>query len=623
MKTTFRLFLSLLLIGTILKPLLGQDTASVRAAEDKDYFYQGHCDYNDPRSMDAYGYFPDQVGNKEIGSWARFGRTSMAKWLGGQIIGVRVGVAAPIKVARVSILDRLAGNKVQTVSTALQTGWNDVFFKQPIPVEEKEVIFGYEYIAADVDQSNPFVISTDRNTEAPADAFFSTFDNANPQSAAFIQGALRVQLIISGPRSMIDNHIQFLRTTHTPAFDSDGNVGIKLRLLNVGANTIHNAEMVCSINGTTVKEIAFSEAFAPLEIKDFFIPGVPAKNGQEVRVMIRSLNGERRIPSPSVIIPISGVLDRVFTRKSLLEQFSTETCSSCPQASQSLKKMMSEGYQDNVIWVVHHDGFKPDPYTLPESKDLYYLYGDDGAYAPAMGLDRTAPELGLEQFQTPVHSVPADLPILKEMFDEAIERPALATVNIAEQCDPKSRKLDITVSGEVLLEHVSANQCYLNILLVEDDIYSTNQKGTGGVPVYLHGVVRAFLTGSKGVPVTLVGNTYNYQTSYTLPNDWTGSKVRIVAFLAKPIGIIENSQIYNAEQSVVSIFSSAEAPVIQEIAPQLYVQDGTIMTPSNAVIETIYNMQGVQLANEMLRPGVYLAKVCTSQGTFVVKIAVP
>ena len=89
----------------------------------------------------------------------------------------------------------------------------------------------------------------------------------------------------------------------------------------------------------------------------------------------------------------------------------------------------------------------------------------------------------------------------------------------------------------------------MNIFLIEDSIYGT-QQGVADTEHYCHNNnVRAVLTGSWGAGVTFDGGKYTSdEYTFDVPADWKPEHVRIVAFLSNYNKADKNAcQVFNAD----------------------------------------------------------------------------
>lgn len=640
MKRTLLLTSALLLILLgIGSSLLAQQTLRTGAP----YLPLGHCKYTNPTDK-GIGWPIGTFGDRPIGVWARASRSMLKPYEGYQVVGVRIAVSKGVKDAEVSLLNNISERKkIVSKKADLVFGWNEVRFDKPIEINSSlnELIYGYQVLEKNIsDQTEPYFVACDNGVGASSEAFYVNVSGGALDSRSRDNGALLCQLMISGPADKINDRASLTVTRYDKALDASGKLGVSYVARNEGANDINQMEITYSVGGKVVLTDSRTETIKHIQELQLKTKGISVANGETLTARITKVNG-RETNLPGFQIKIEGVADKSFARKVLLEQFSTENCSSCPGAHRYLDKVLAEEtYADHFVWVTHHVGYERDTFSLPESEALLFFYEkqeNDGTYsesAPAMLLDRTHTELkhsfdGYDYTMLPVY--PSQDEFNRKLLDEAIARPAFVSVDIKEACDPKTRKLDLTISGRAYKESLDADNLYLNLFLVEDDIYSRRQAGAGTAddggrkPVYQHGVIRQISLGGGGKKLTLDDKgEYTYSTSLNIPKEWSAANMRIVAFVAKSLkGGARNAQVLNSNETKIAAYRSIAPTPDQEMTVQLYAQDGRIyVSGEGATIAAVYNMSGELMPNEALLPGIYVAMVETSFGSYMRKVIV-
>ncbi|WP_304288582.1 Omp28-related outer membrane protein [Porphyromonas uenonis] len=640
MKRTLLLTSALLLILLgIGSSLLAQQTLRTGAP----YLPLGHCKYTDPTDK-GIGWPIGTFGDRPIGVWARASRSMLKPYEGYQVVGVRIAVSKGVKDAEVSLLNNISERKkIVSKKADLVFGWNEVRFDKPIEINSSlnELIYGYQVLEKNIsDQTEPYFVACDNGVGASSEAFYVNVSGGALDSRSRDNGALLCQLMISGPADKINDRASLTVTRYDKALDASGKLGVSYVARNEGANDINQMEITYSVGGKVVLTDSRTETIKHIQELQLKTKGISVANGETLTARITKVNG-RETNLPGFQIKIEGVADKSFARKVLLEQFSTENCSSCPGAHRYLDKVLAEEtYADHFVWVTHHVGYERDTFSLPESEALLFFYEkqeNDGTYsesAPAMLLDRTHTELkhsfdGYDYTMLPVY--PSQDEFNRKLLDEAIARPAFVSVDIKEACDPKTRKLDLTISGRAYKESLDADNLYLNLFLVEDDIYSRRQAGAGTAddggrkPVYQHGVIRQISLGGGGKKLTLDDKgEYTYSTSLNIPKEWSAANMRIVAFVAKSLkGGARNAQVLNSNETKIAAYRSIAPTPDQEMTVQLYAQDGRIyVSGEGSTIAAVYNMSGELMPNEALLPGIYVAMVETSFGSYMRKVIV-
>ena len=629
----------LLLTSALLLSLLGL-TSTLAAQQtlraDDAYLPLGHCKYIEP-DVKGRGWSIGTFGDKPVGLWARASRSMLAPYEGCQVVGVRIGVSKAVNAIDVSLLNNIIKReKIVTKKADVEFGWNEVRFDKPVEITSNlnELVYGFQFLEKNiVDQEMPYFFYCDYNFDASNDAFYVNVSNGSFDSRARDNGALLLQLMIAGPADKVNDRASLSDPRMDMALDASGKLGVSYMVRNDGANDINQLEITYSVGGRVIHTDLQTETIKHLKELRIKTKGIPVANGQTLTARITKVN-DRVTDLPGFQIKVEGVAEKTFARKVLLEQFSTENCSSCPAGHKYLDKVLAEdAYADHFVWVTHHVGFGRDTFSLPESEALIFFYEED-EYAPSMLLDRTHTELK-HFYEKYAYTM---LPIMTsqdefnhQLLDEALARPAFVTVDIKEECKPDTRQLDLTISGQTYREYLDADNLYLNLYLVEDDIYSRRQAGAGKAsdgglkPVYHHGVIRQISLGGGGLKLTLDDKgEYTYGTSLQIPKEWSAANMRIVAFVSKSLkGGARNAEVLNSNETKIAAYRSIAPTPDQERMVQLYAQDGRIyVSGENATIAAIYNMSGELMTNEALLPGIYIAMVETSFGSYMRRVIV-
>ena len=629
----------LLLTSALLLSLLGL-TSTLAAQQtlraDDAYLPLGHCKYIEP-DVKGRGWSIGTFGDKPVGLWARASRSMLAPYEGCQVVGVRIGVSKAVNAIDVSLLNNIIKReKIVTKKADVEFGWNEVRFDKPVEITSNlnELVYGFQFLEKNiVDQEMPYFFYCDYNFDASNDAFYVNVSNGFFDSRARDNGALLLQLMIAGPADKVNDRASLSDPRMDMALDASGKLGVSYMVRNDGANDINQLEITYSVGGRVIHTDLQTETIKHLKELRIKTKGIPVANGQTLTARITKVN-DRVTDLPGFQIKVEGVAEKTFARKVLLEQFSTENCSSCPAGHKYLDKVLAEdAYADHFVWVTHHVGFGRDTFSLPESEALIFFYEED-EYAPSMLLDRTHTELK-HFYEKYAYTM---LPIMTsqdefnhQLLDEALARPAFVTVDIKEECKPETRQLDLTISGQTYREYLDADNLYLNLYLVEDDIYSRRQAGAGKAsdgglnPVYHHGVIRQISLGGGGLKLTLDDKgEYTYGTSLQIPKEWSAANMRIVAFVSKSLkGGARNAEVLNSNETKIAAYRSIAPTPDQEMMVQLYAQDGRIyVSGEDATIAAIYNMSGELMTNEALLPGIYIAMVETSFGSYMRRVIV-
>ena len=224
-----------------------------------------------------------------------------------------------------------------------------------------------------------------------------------------------------------------------------------------------------------------------------------------------------------------------FPRKFLLEHFTSANCNQCPMGMKYIVEYLNK-QTTPYIWVSHHAVYGTDEYTIPASNAIAMNYFGMNT-VPSVVFNRSKQDglmvIGAWNIE---HLVVKDDTVAK------------ASVVIDHEFDADTRRLDVTVSGQVANKD---RQAYLlSILIKENGLVGRQEdaycswKGAKWQE-YMHPrVVRDMVTATFGDTVRVENQAYSYTTSYVIDNEWIPENCCVVAYLTP----LEKSPVINAEQ---------------------------------------------------------------------------
>lgn len=229
------------------------------------------------------------------------------------------------------------------------------------------------------------------------------------------------------------------------------------------------------------------------------------------------------------------VVPTFFPRKFLLEHFTSANCNQCPMGMKYIVEYLDR-QTTPYIWVSHHAVYGTDEYTIPASNAIAMNY---------LGMN-TVPSVVFNRSKQDGLMVIGAWDIENLVVED--DTVAEASVMIEHQYDAATRRLDITVSGQVA--NMDRTAYLLSILIKENGLVGKQEdaycswKGKKWKE-YMHPrVVRDFVTATFGDTVEIKNHTYTYTTNYTLSSDWVAENCCVVAYLTP----LEKKPIINAEQ---------------------------------------------------------------------------
>ena len=224
-----------------------------------------------------------------------------------------------------------------------------------------------------------------------------------------------------------------------------------------------------------------------------------------------------------------------FPRKFLLEHFTSANCNQCPMGMKYIVEYLDK-QTTPYIWVSHHAVYGTDEYTIPASNAIAMNYLGMNT-VPSVVFNRSKQDglmvIGAWNIENLV------------VKDDTV---AEASVVIEHQFDVATRRLDVTVSGQVA--NTDRKEYLLSILIKENGLVGRQEdaycswKGTKWQE-YMHPrVVRDFVTATFGDTVRVENQAYSYTTSYVVDDEWVAENCCVVAYLTP----LEKNPVINAER---------------------------------------------------------------------------
>lgn len=396
-------------------------------------------------------------------------------------------------------------------------------------------------------------------------------------------------------------------------------------LANLGASTVNELTVAYYVDGNAYsRETVSGLAIAPRKRGTFTLSGLSfAEEGDhEVNVQVEAVNGvadgdmtDNRSRSQSLLCR------RSFTpRKTLLEVFSTELCTSCPGGHEIINDALAK-MPGRVIEVCHHSGFYTDPLTIQPSVDYEWFYKKDHLYAPAVMIDRTCPVADYPSIFSDSVAVISPTSSLEGLLDVLSACPAYASVRLSKSYDASNRRLSVHVEGEQLLPWPHPENLRLNVFVTEDSIASKNQRGASGTFYHRH-AVRAVLTPTWGQSVNPDGS-YSADFTYTIPAGFDANRMEVVAFVGSYNPEDKTAcQVLNAERLAVTGSASSGIQQTKSQKAGLSVAHGVITCGGNTF--SVYAANGTLVYGDVIRAdmtnrpsGVYVVRA----GHQVMKVA--
>lgn len=409
----------------------------------------------------------------------------------------------------------------------VKRGVNKLKFKEPwtIPADyEGDLYVGFGYI---FDDGNSRGLSG--NSTPIPDAFYLRRADGKWYDFSHF-GSASIEAVVEGD-NLPDVNLRLSRVDTPEALVmTKGGLPVQFFVHNFGTKTVTAFDIVAEIGGVEADRQRVSQT---VELNAMgicnvtFRPKLEERGDKEVTYRVEAVaEGQDLDMADNVRGGSFEAVPRDYKRMVLSEEFTTESCGSCPPVVEMLHGLLSRPEYADVIQVAHHAGYKTDHLTTPFHKTYTALYGG-GTYAPALGVDRVKFDAKDIVF------FPEDEKMVTDVWNARLAAPALVSVDIAANyTDEAENKVRVTVSGEKSSLHLAQNPA-VTVWLVEDNVAQKHQASAGKDFVHNH-VTRA-IGGQNhwGEPVTFDGDRYSYTTTMELDPSWVKANMHVVAFVGE------------------------------------------------------------------------------------------
>lgn len=347
-------------------------------------------------------------------------------------------------------------------------------------------------------------------------------------------GSLPIEIVVEGD-NMPQWNMQLKDVeSERPLYKVGTNMVVKGAVKNMAAQTISSYTVSYEVSG--VGNVSGSKTFnGNLEYRDEanFSITIPttglAEGSAEVKLTLTIDGQEDENTADNEATVLVGLVENGYPRIAYLEEFTTEKCPNCPSAITRINSALdNNGLRNSVVWIEHHNGYYTDQYTATESNSYLWFYTGSGTYAPAIMVDRTYTSPYCDA-ASPVGfpNQPSEIAAwIKKSTDE------LALVGV-EITNIEINGLVATVSVKCEKSSAFDAVCQaprINVVVVEDDLKSTQQSGYSGTCTH-EGVFRA-CNGTWGQTFTWNGNKYEGSFDINLKSTWVTNNMKAVAFVS-------------------------------------------------------------------------------------------
>lgn len=524
-------------------------------------------------------------GNKNVSGAVYLTPDLLAPYDGMPIVGIKVALASKINIDNMTVWTRkaLEGDNISdfvvTNSTepALARGWIECPLGGNCSVDAASGLYvGLTYHQKAATNAFSIVGMGRENT------LFVKNSDEEEWIDLHSEGILSIELLVEGTASF-DNELAIMEVGVDCVSDPYEDL-VNVRVSNGGSKTIENFTLATygKLDDSNKKFHEFNDVLAP---------------GEKTTVVCRiekDINILENVPVVE-IIDVNGQEDQFagnnkleakiqFSKRVLVEEFTTEGCGNCPRVAGYLHEVNEEeAYKGKISMICHHAGFYTDLFTQDCDEEVGWLYGL--SFAPAVIFDRT--EVNGAMAVTPTRED------IRYRYDKLLAHTPSTGIVIVTDYNPETRKLIVNV--HVSRDNNDIKNPYLSIYVTEDDVLPFHQSGADANFRHNH-VIRAY-NSTWGDPIEWIGSKYDAVYEFDIDSKWEDENMSVIAFVAN-----RNSEVRNDN----AVDNVAETLIYKKIAGLNDVADTTPLRVE------YYNLQGLPVVP---KTGIFIEKTVMIDGS--------
>ena len=502
--------------------------------------------------------------NIAAGQMARLGgATTLPKAMFGDskyIVGARVYIGAAATETKIFISANLQTNLYEQEFEVVPNAWNYVKFTTPFELNDSlaGVYIGYIGMSdgamlgmeSGEFQLNSKGMGMDIYYDSTEDDKWQFFTNVGGYG---YKGKLGIQAVVAGGdySAETQNNLTIANVKADAKLPINASNNVKFDIFNYGTKTINQILVKYTYNGKSNNIYLnnldlWNGMGCSVNIADLVTPSQEGTYPLTISVSARDITDD--VPADNQYSINQEVYASGFQRKVLIEKFTGQSCSACPNGAEIIKATRA-ALEGRSIEVAHHEGFGADAFTIDESKEYANFFYSQPKFSPAIMIDRNV--ANSENPESVVGRVnDNETPLFTEaVLSKALESIAPLNINIEHTYNEANRQLAVTVSGEAIQALPNAR---VNVWLTQSNIKAYQLKGGDD---YSHDhAIRATLTGTWGQELVLTpDNKYEMTFRYQLPEkigdfDVVIDDMEIVAFIADYDATSSfNCRVHNAE----------------------------------------------------------------------------
>ena len=453
---------------------------------------------------------------------------------GNRMESVRVAICSTYNASdlRVWVRASLTGEDLASgTAESFKQGWNEIALSSPLAIDETLAESGFYIGYTYTQKAKSGAISTLPQPHEGA-LWIKGGSDADWQDLS-AEGTLCIEGMVYGD-NLPQHNMQLLSVTPDRWYImNDGSLNAVVEVRNAGVATVTSFEVEAAVEGVSGVDKVTVEcdlAYAATgSYKVTFHPDIVSADPSTLKATftVTKVNGEADEDITDNSLQASfNVIENAYHRNVLLEEFTTEECPNCPRVAGYIHNILENPvYADRVNTICYHAGYGEDFLTNTVSRVMTWFYGSDGTYAPATMVDRN-PKASTA---TSPLFCPSSQEELQEVLDYNLGEPAQANVVISASDAAEGDAIDFIVTGHRYADSLLEENGRVVVALVENDIESEDQAGSGTGYLHQH-AVRA-VSSIWGEEIDWNGNDYSYSCTIKTDSSWKRENMQAVAYI--------------------------------------------------------------------------------------------
>ena len=508
----------------------------------------------------------------------------MSRFAGNQMVAINYYLTSKLSVSSLTLWVRATpdGENLVEKSVAkseLTKGWNHATLDVPMDINGEARYVGYTYTQSRA----AYVVATTPGTHAGG-LLLKVDEGEWSETTGSL---LALECEVQG-----DNLPQWDARIDQIAMSKDkvklGHpVGVNGVVSNMACQPFNSINVTCTSAGMAPMtfEVPLDQTISYRESCNFGFSFVPdysvATDDIAFTVTINTVdNNQDEYADNSTRILTYAACNQDYSKRLVIEEFTSESCIYCPNAAARLAQALEER-PGRAVGICHHAGFYVDQFTVYGVDDsLTYWFSIQSA--PTFMYDRTA-------FDGEYQYNPSDYQDFVDVIDYVTGTDAQIEVNAFASVDKQAHTITVTVDGDVSSDFADASPS-ITVFLLENDVPAIAQKDQYGdvIEGFLHQHIIRDYNACWGEPLDISNGSYAYTYTFNYdPQQWDYNNLYVAAFVNQCGVNKDEKQIYNADQIELKYIGSHYAGSSDVLAGDVNGDGEVNVNDVNAVIDMI------------------------------------